>query len=69
MRPLGAGGMAEVWKARETRLDRAVAIKVLPPDLTTDAAARQRFEWEAVPWRRSSLHGHGKARRSEIGRR
>jgi serine/threonine protein kinase len=47
MRPLGAGGMAVVWKARETRLDRAVAIKVLPPDLTTDAAARQRFECEA----------------------
>jgi serine/threonine protein kinase len=39
--------MGEVYRAKETRLDRTVAIKVLPPDLTTDPAARQRMEREA----------------------
>jgi serine/threonine protein kinase len=39
--------MGEVYRARDTRLDRDVAIKVLPPDLTRDALAKQRFVLEA----------------------
>ncbi len=45
--PLGAGGMGEVYRARDTRLDRTVAIKVLPSHVATDPNLKQRFEREA----------------------
>ena len=45
--PIGAGGMGEVYSARDTRLDRTVAIKILPPHLSEKADAQERFEREA----------------------
>ncbi len=44
---LGAGGMGEVWRARDVRLDRFVAIKILPGDFARSAERKARFEREA----------------------
>jgi serine/threonine protein kinase len=59
--PLGAGGMSEVYKALDTRLDRTIAIKVLSAPLGSDPQFRERFDREAHASRssiiRTSAHG------------
>jgi serine/threonine-protein kinase len=71
--PIGAGGMGEVYKARDTRLDRTVAIKVLPAHIAADPDARERFEREARAVAAlnhphiCTLHDIGRAPRSGVG--
>ena len=47
MSSIGRGGMGEVYRGRDTRLNRTVAVKVLPPDMAHSAEARRRFQREA----------------------
>src|SRR5437867_1878920 len=45
--PIGSGGMGEVYRARDTRLDRGVAVKILPAEFAQNAQLKTRFEREA----------------------
>jgi serine/threonine protein kinase len=53
--PIGAGGMGEVYRARDSRLDRDVAIKVLPDHLSKNPQALARFVRETKAWPRSRI--------------
>src|SRR5579864_9769549 len=64
--PLGAGGMGEVYRARDTRLDRSVAVKVLAEHLSSSPELRERFEREAHAI--SSLNHHRICILHDVGR-
>ena len=53
--PLGAGGMGEVYRALDTRLDRTVAVKVLASHLSSSPELKQRMEREAVSYTHLTL--------------
>jgi serine/threonine protein kinase len=59
--PLGAGGMGEVYRARDTRLDRDVAVKVLPAHLAEAPEALARFEREAKGWPRCRIRASSRS--------
>ena len=64
--PIGAGGMGEVYKARDTKLDRDVALKVLPKAFTSDPDRLARFEREAVGARVAIVPEHRKESLCEL---
>ena len=55
--PLGAGGTGEVYRARDTRLDRTVAVKIPPSHLSENIETKQRFDREARLRKQFEIHG------------
>jgi serine/threonine protein kinase len=70
-RPRGSGGMGDVYRARDTRLDRGVAIKVLPPRFAAEREFRDRFDREArtISHSQPRPHLHDLRRRAPGGDR